>query len=59
MCAGNGHQGLQAPVVLASLVSSEPGIMKDVVRANKLTSRAQCELHPFWGIFRLGQVPPH
>ena len=46
------YQGLQAPVVLASLVSSEPGIMKDVVQANTLTSRAQCELHlfgPFFG----------
>ena len=41
------YQGLQAPVVLASLVSSEPGIMKDVVRANTLTSRAQSELHLF------------
>ena len=41
------YQGLQAPVVLASLVSSEPGIMKDVVRANTLTSRAQPELHLF------------
>ena len=28
------YQGLQAPIVLASMVSSEPGIMKDVVRAN-------------------------
>ena len=46
------YQGLQAPVVLASPVSSEPGIMKDVVRANALTSRAQSELHrlgPFFG----------
>ena len=46
------YQGLQAPVVLASLVSSEAGIMKDVVRANTLTSRAQSELHlfqPFFG----------
>ena len=41
------YQGLQAPVVLASLVSSEPGIMRDVVRANTLTSRAQSELHLF------------
>ena len=41
------YQGLQAPVVLASLVSLEPGIMKDVVRANTLTSRAQSELHLF------------
>ena len=46
------YQGLHAPVVLASVVSSEPGIMKDVVRANTLTSRAQSELHlfgPFFG----------
>ena len=41
------YQGLQAPVVLASLVSSEPGIMRDVLRANTLTSRAQSELHLF------------
>ena len=41
------YRGLQAPVVLASLVSSEPGIMRDVVRANTLTSRAQSELHHF------------
>ena len=41
------YQGLQAPVVLASLVSLEPGIMRDVVRANTLTSRAQSELHLF------------
>ena len=44
------YQGLQAPVVLASLVSSEPGIMRDVVRANTLTSRAQSELHLFGAI---------
>ena len=44
------YQGLQAPVVLASLLSSEPGIMKDVVRANTLTSRAQSEL-PLFGAF--------
>ena len=46
------YQGLQAPVVLASMVSSDPGILKDVVRANTLTSRAQSELHffgPFFG----------
>ena len=34
------YQGLHDPVVLASLVSLEAGIMKDVVRANTLTSRA-------------------
>ena len=45
------YQGVQAPVVLASLVSSEPGIMKDVVRANALTSRAQSELHLFGAFF--------
>ena len=41
------YQGLPAPVVLASLVSSKPGIMKDVMRANTLTSRAQSKLHLF------------
>ena len=41
------YQGLQAPVVLASLVSPEPGIMKDVVQVNTLSSRAQSELHLF------------
>ena len=43
------YEGLQAPVVLASMVSSEPGIMKDVVRADTLTS-----LGPFW----VGRSPP-
>ena len=38
-------QGLQAQVVVASLVSAAPGIMLDVVRANTLISRAQSELH--------------
>ena len=41
----DGYQGLPGPVVLASMVSSEPGIMKDVVRSNTLTSRTQSELH--------------
>ena len=41
------YQGLQAPVVLASLVSSQPGIMRGVVRANTLNSRAQSKLHLF------------
>ena len=41
------YQGLQALVVLTSLVSSEPGIMRDVVRANTLTSRVQSEVHLF------------
>ena len=50
-------QGLQAPVVLASLVSSEPRIMKDVVRANTLTSRAQSELHVFGPFFGWYQSP--
>ena len=40
-------QGLQAPVILASLVSETPGIMHDVWRSNTLTSRAQSELHLF------------
>ena len=51
------YPGLQATVVLASIVSSEPRFMKDVVRANTLTSRAQFELHPF-GLFSLGRNPP-
>ena len=34
-------QGLQAPVILASLVSPTPGIMQDIWRSNTLTSRAQ------------------
>ena len=40
-------QGLQAPVILASLVSPTPGIMQDIWRSNTLTSRAQSELHLF------------
>ena len=40
-------QGLQAPVILASLVSPTPGIMHDIWRSNTLTSRAQLELHLF------------
>ena len=40
-------QGLQAPVILASLVSPTPGIMQDIWRSNTLTSRAQLELHLF------------
>jgi hypothetical protein len=40
-------QGLQAPVILASLVSPTPGIMHDIWRSNTLTSRAQSELHLF------------
>ena len=40
-------QGLQAQVVLASLVSATPGIMHDIWRSNTLTSRAQSELHLF------------
>ena len=51
------YQGLQAPVVLASSVSSEPGIMKDVVRANTLTSRAQSELHLFGGFLGWEESP--
>ena len=38
-------QGLQAPVILASLVSPTPRIMHDMWRSNTLTSRAQSELH--------------
>ena len=51
------YQGLQAPVVLASLVSSEPGGMRDVVRANTLTSRAQSELHLFGGFLGWEEPP--
>ena len=40
-------QGLQAPVILASLVSATPGIMHDIPRSNTLTSRAQSEVHLF------------
>ena len=40
-------QGLQAPIILASLVSPTPGIMHDIWRSNTLTSRAQSELHLF------------
>ena len=40
-------QGLQAPVILASMVSTTPGIMHDIWRSNTLTSRAQSELHLF------------
>ena len=39
--------GLQAPEILASLVSTTPGIMHDIWRSNTLTSRAQSELHLF------------
>ena len=45
------YQGWQAPVVLAPLVSSEPRIMKDVVRAHTLICRAQSWLHFFLGPF--------
>ena len=51
------YQGLQAPVILASLVSSEPGIMKDLVRANTLTSRAPSELHLFGPFFHWEDSP--
>ena len=40
-------QGLQAPVILASLVCATPGIMHDIWRSNTLTRRAQSELHLF------------
>ena len=53
------YHGLQAPVVLAFMVSSEPGIMKDVVRGNTLTSRAQSELHLFGPFLGWGESPPH
>ena len=41
-------QVLQAPVILACLVSPTPGIMHDIWRSNTPTSRAQSELHLFW-----------
>ena len=40
-------QGLQAQVVLASLVSPTAGTMNDIWRADTLTSRAHSELHRF------------
>ena len=40
-------QGLQAPVIPASLGSPIPGIMQDIWRSNTLTSRAHSELHLF------------
>ena len=39
--------GLQAQVILASLLSRTPGIMQDIWRSNTLSSRAQSELHLF------------
>ena len=51
------YKGLQAPVVLAFMVSSEPGIMKHVVRANTLTIRAQSEVHLFGPFFGWDQSP--
>ena len=50
-------QGLQAPVILAFLVSTTPGIMHDIWRSNTLTSRAQSELHLF-GQFALWTTHP-
>ena len=43
----NRFQGLQAPVILDSVVSATPGIMHDMWRSNSRTSRAQYELHLF------------
>ena len=40
-------QGLQAPVILASVVSATSGIMHDIWRSNTLSSRAQSEPHLF------------
>ena len=40
-------QGLQALVILASLVSPTPGVMHDIWRSNTLTSKAQSELQLF------------
>ena len=52
------YQGVQAPVVLASPVSRAPGIMKDVVRANTLPSRASSELHFFGPFLGWDNCPP-
>ena len=50
-------QGLQAGVILASLVSDVPGIMSNMWRPNTLTSRAQSELHLFGRFTVLGEHP--
>ena len=39
-------QGLQAQVILASVVSGTPGIMHDIWRSDILASRAQSDLQP-------------
>ena len=43
----DGFQGLQAQVILASLVSTTSWIMNDIWSANTLTSSAESELHLF------------
>ena len=50
---------LQAPVILASLVSATPGIMHDIWRSNTLTSRAQPELHLFGQFTQWKNHPTH
>ena len=50
---------LQAPVILASLVSATPGIMHDIWRSNTLTSRAQPELHLFGRFTQRKNHPTH
>ena len=45
-------QGLQAPMILASLVSLTQGIMHDIWQSNTLTRRAQSELHLFGQFMR-------
>ena len=51
------YQGLRAPVVLPLMVSWDPAIMKDVVRANTLTRRAQSELHLFGPFLNWDEFP--
>ena len=52
-------QGLQAPVILASLVSPTPGIMHDIWRSNTLTNRAHLELHLFGRFTEWTTHPTH
>ena len=50
-------QGLQAPVILASLVSGTPGIMHDIWRSNTLLQGA-IGAAPLYALYTLDQ-PPH
>ena len=49
--------GLQAQVILASLVPDIPGIMTGICRTNTLTSRAPSELHLFGRFVRGASTP--